>query len=95
MVFAGSRGMREEEISQEWNELSVDERNKWEKRAAAECDVQHNRECFVSSLLKLLQGCLQFGHIGHGEIARSSFLTKASILKEERLAVMASLPVRT
>ncbi|KAE9393140.1 hypothetical protein BT96DRAFT_999766 [Gymnopus androsaceus JB14] len=69
MVFAGSRGMREEEISQEWNELSVDERNKWEKRAAAECDVQHNRECFVSSLLKLLQGCLQFGHIGHGEIA--------------------------
>jgi len=40
MVFAGSRGMREEEISQEWKELSVDERNKWEKRAAAECDVQ-------------------------------------------------------
>ncbi|KAE9388791.1 hypothetical protein BT96DRAFT_1003851 [Gymnopus androsaceus JB14] len=61
--------MREEEISQEWNKLSVDEQNKWEKHAAAECDVQHNRECFVSSLLKLLQGCLQFGHIGHGEIA--------------------------
>ncbi|KAE9394024.1 hypothetical protein BT96DRAFT_943512 [Gymnopus androsaceus JB14] len=69
MVFAGSWGMTEEEISKDWNKLSVDEQNKWEKHAAAECNIQHNQECFVSLLPELLQGCLQFGHIGHGEIA--------------------------
>ncbi|KAE9405458.1 hypothetical protein BT96DRAFT_934943 [Gymnopus androsaceus JB14] len=41
MVFAGSWGMTEEEISKDWNKLSVDEQNKWEKHAAAECNIQH------------------------------------------------------
>ena len=40
VAFAGSRGVKEDEIIKEWNDLSGDERNKWEKRAAAECDIE-------------------------------------------------------
>ncbi|KAE9390034.1 hypothetical protein BT96DRAFT_946424 [Gymnopus androsaceus JB14] len=44
MVFTGSRGMTEEEISKDWNELSVDEQNKREQCAAAECDIQQKKK---------------------------------------------------
>lgn len=39
-VFAESQVKKEEEISQEWDALSGSEREKWDKRAAAECDVE-------------------------------------------------------
>lgn len=39
-VFAVDKGVDEKEISDEWNKLSSDERNKWEQRAAAECDIE-------------------------------------------------------
>lgn len=30
--------------------------------------MHRNRKRFLSSLSTLLKGCLQFGHLGHGEI---------------------------
>ncbi|KAJ3710094.1 hypothetical protein C8R42DRAFT_648972 [Lentinula raphanica] len=68
-AFAASKNANEDVVAAEWKSLSVDERNKWEKSAAASCDVPENRKRFITGLQTLLKGCLQFGHLGEGEIA--------------------------
>lgn len=39
-LFAANRGVEEDKVSAEWNQLSSDERDKWEQQAVRSSDIE-------------------------------------------------------
>lgn len=70
-VFAGSQGMKEEDISHKWDNLSREERDKWEKQAAAKYDIERLVTCIFSHC------CLSWPFVYSN---RTLFLSSLSVL---------------